>query len=287
MADRPPLDNSFDAARGETPPDAPAAREPGATEGPVLLARPVFVPEGPPPPPAFGEGISRRRAFWELAFLVGLFWCLQVVMAVPLILSDSKDAERYVNLAGAAVMGIAFVVSIAVMLRAAGQTFAAIGWRSSSPPADLAIGIGFTYAVFVVLFALTLVASAAAPELFRRMEDAQKNIEAAFPRLHPAGLLGITMWIALYEEVVFRGFLLTRLKAICGSWTWAVLLGSALFAVLHGYQGGFGIVLILLLGLTLSCLFVWRKSLLPPVTLHFLFNAAQFLQLYYLSDTWQ
>jgi len=80
------------------------------------------------------------------------------------------------------------------------------------------------------------------------------------------------------EEVYFRAHLMTMLRAIAGPSRAAssvvVLVPTILFAVLHGYQGGwigmldtgiFG-------GLTLSLLFLWRGRLLPCVVAHALWN---------------
>lgn len=80
------------------------------------------------------------------------------------------------------------------------------------------------------------------------------------------------------EEVFFRAHLMTTLRGALGTSPAAsavvVLVPTILFAVLHGYQGGwvgmadtgaFG-------GVTLSLLFFWRGRLLPCVVAHGLWN---------------
>lgn len=80
------------------------------------------------------------------------------------------------------------------------------------------------------------------------------------------------------EEAFFRAHLMTTLRGIVGASRAAtavvVLVPTALFAVVHGYQGGwigmldagaFG-------GATLSLLFLWRGRLTPCVVAHGLWN---------------
>ncbi|MDR3568725.1 MAG: type II CAAX endopeptidase family protein [Syntrophobacteraceae bacterium] len=77
---------------------------------------------------------------------------------------------------------------------------------------------------------------------------------------------------AVAEETLFRGYLLLRLKPLTGS-TWAaVLISSALFSIGHGYEGAAGVGTVAILGVLLACLYVWRKSLVAPVVLHFLID---------------
>ncbi|HEX7012544.1 MAG TPA: CPBP family intramembrane glutamic endopeptidase [Steroidobacteraceae bacterium] len=71
------------------------------------------------------------------------------------------------------------------------------------------------------------------------------------------------LWLsaALCEEVVYRGFLITRLLEAFGSTTWlskaaAVTISSVAFALVHAYQGPAGLVLTGVMGVLLSVLFV-------------------------------
>lgn len=71
------------------------------------------------------------------------------------------------------------------------------------------------------------------------------------------------LWLsaALGEEVVYRGFLITRLLEAFGSTTWlvkaaAVAISSLAFALVHAYQGPAGLVLTGVMGMLLSVLFV-------------------------------
>lgn len=71
------------------------------------------------------------------------------------------------------------------------------------------------------------------------------------------------LWLsaALCEEIVYRGFLITRLLEAFGGTTWlskaaAITISSAAFALVHAYQGPSGLILTGVMGLLLSVLFV-------------------------------
>ena len=87
--------------------------------------------------------------------------------------------------------------------------------------------------------------------------------------LAPAGAVCIRFLyflfiIALPEEIIFRGYLMTRLEAAKGSWKQAVLLSGLLFVLIHiPYQyivSGRGVVSYLLNGnlVTLLMTFIWH-----------------------------
>ena len=78
--------------------------------------------------------------------------------------------------------------------------------------------------------------------------------------------------VAVAEETIFRGYLLLRFRGITGSIAAAVLISSAVFSLGHGYEGAAGIGTVGVLGVILALIYVWRKSLVAPVVLHFLID---------------
>jgi len=85
------------------------------------------------------------------------------------------------------------------------------------------------------------------------------------------GLLFIAV-VAVSEEIIFRGYLLLRLRAITGSPAAALVLASLLFALGHGYQGSAGVVTVGTMGVLLGLVYLWRGSLTAPIVMHFLQN---------------
>jgi membrane protease YdiL (CAAX protease family) len=50
----------------------------------------------------------------------------------------------------------------------------------------------------------------------------------------------------------------------------AVLVSTVIFSLGHGYEGTAGVITVGVLGLTFALVYVWRKSLVAPVVMHFL-----------------
>ena len=72
------------------------------------------------------------------------------------------------------------------------------------------------------------------------------------------------------EESAFRGFVLTRLNSHIGNWWLTILIASLFFSLGHLYQGFSGMIFAGLYGASFSVLFLWRKSLFPCITAHFI-----------------
>jgi membrane protease YdiL (CAAX protease family) len=76
--------------------------------------------------------------------------------------------------------------------------------------------------------------------------------------------------VALCEESIFRGYLYFRLRTVTRSTTAALLLTSTTFALGHGYEGSLGVVTVGVMGLIFNLVYLWRKSLVAPMVMHFL-----------------
>jgi membrane protease YdiL (CAAX protease family) len=76
--------------------------------------------------------------------------------------------------------------------------------------------------------------------------------------------------VAVVEETIFRGYLISRLRTATGRTGAAVLLSSAIFSLGHGYEGTAGMVSVLALGVILALVYLWRRSLVAPIVMHFL-----------------
>jgi membrane protease YdiL (CAAX protease family) len=90
-----------------------------------------------------------------------------------------------------------------------------------------------------------------------------------------AALLPIAILVGVYEEIAFRGLLLSRLRTALAARlpqslavTLAVILSSAIFALGHGYQGVLGIVQTAAAGIAFAILALWRKSIWPCIFAH-------------------
>ena len=96
------------------------------------------------------------------------------------------------------------------------------------------------------------------------------------PGRSPADLLlalALVAVVAISEETIFRGYLLLRFRSVFGS-TWpALLIASVIFMLGHGYEGGAGALTVGVTGAVCGAVYLWRRSLVAPVTMHFLLDA--------------
>ncbi len=76
--------------------------------------------------------------------------------------------------------------------------------------------------------------------------------------------------VAVSEETIFRGYLIRRLQTATGNTAAAVLLAAVVFALGHGYEGPLGVVAVGVMGLIFSLVYLWSRSLVAPIVLHFL-----------------
>jgi membrane protease YdiL (CAAX protease family) len=89
--------------------------------------------------------------------------------------------------------------------------------------------------------------------------------------------------VAITEETIFRGYLILRFKSIWASVGTAAVLSSVIFSLGHGYEGTSGVVAIGTLGLVLAIIYIWRKSIVAPMVIHFLQDFLAIVLLPYLS----
>jgi membrane protease YdiL (CAAX protease family) len=82
--------------------------------------------------------------------------------------------------------------------------------------------------------------------------------------------LAMVLVVALAEETIFRGYLILRLRSLTTSTGLAIVLSSAIFALGHGYEGTSGVLTVGVMGAILAVIYVWRRSLVAPIVIHFL-----------------
>jgi CAAX protease family protein len=76
--------------------------------------------------------------------------------------------------------------------------------------------------------------------------------------------------VALAEETIFRGYLILRFKVITSNPIGAALLSAVIFSLGHGYEGSAGVVTVGVMGLVFAFVYMWRRSLVAPIVMHFL-----------------
>lgn len=85
-------------------------------------------------------------------------------------------------------------------------------------------------------------------------------------------ILGLILVIivAFSEETIFRGYLIRRFRGITASPAFAVILSSFIFSLGHRYEGTAGVATVFVMGVIFAIIYLWRKSLVAPMVMHFL-----------------
>jgi uncharacterized protein len=99
-------------------------------------------------------------------------------------------------------------------------------------------------------------------------------MSAIYKEARPVWMLWLTLIVAapLFEEMLFRGFLLTGLAASFMRPVGAVTVTAALWAAIHLQYSAVGIAIVFCLGLLLGAARIRTGSLIVPLTLHALQN---------------
>jgi membrane protease YdiL (CAAX protease family) len=168
-------------------------------------------------------------------------------------------------------------------LRAAGESSQALGLaRPAHLGKTLLAGLGYALLAYLAAIASTLLATRVLG--WPPMQTARLATIAGNP-LVLAGWLAIAWTTAAFgEEVLYRGFLLDRLRALLGTSRAAagvaVLLQAVAFGFSHAYQGATGILVSGTLGLVFGLLYLRAKSLWPLVIAHGLIDTVGLVAMY-------
>ena len=225
-----------------------------------------------------------RRALLEGALIslvfLGLIWGLALLGGGPQARVESP--VRSSVLLGSLMLGL-------VALRVFGPD-----WRSrlSVRPPSLedaffgGLGVAAIYAGNAALVGIRIAASGGVAQLTSEAQEKAKWA-TTFADVPLWVVLPLSLFVAVWEEAVFRGYLLGRFKAGLGTHprgpAIAVAVTALVFGLAHGYQGGWGMAQTALVGAALGALTLWRGSLWPAVVAHFSIDAIGLFALHFLK----
>ena len=237
---------------------------------------------------------SRGGAVVDVLVVVLIFVVLQTVAGLLILAlgaaSESPgERERAIIIPMLPIMALASFVAVGFVLRRRRQGLRSIGLHGDQPWINGAIGIAAAIATPMVIFLSLIGLQVFFPQLAAQMEENTERIMDLFPNVGPIGFVMVAALVGIYEEFLFRGFLMTRLRRATGSWTLGVLLSTTFFVALHAMDQTFSAVIaITILSLSFSLITIWRRSLVPAIVAHTLFDLAQFLILYQTAgDAWK
>ncbi|MCL5097854.1 MAG: CPBP family intramembrane metalloprotease [Candidatus Omnitrophica bacterium] len=147
-----------------------------------------------------------------------------------------------------------------------GESFRRIGWTRTKWGGEIGWGM--------VLFLPAVIGANALEQALRALGLSAPSKLPSF--LSATGVGGIILAcvlvvvVAVVEETVFRGYLILRIRTVTRRTSLAVVLSSVVFSLGHGYEGTAGVISVFVLGVVFALIYVWRKSLIAPMVMHFL-----------------
>lgn len=239
---------------------------------------PIADPAEPSPQP-FGPFTPRLGTYILLFFLIALWSTIGLLfMAVDTSGFDLSllDPVLYIYLP---TIIIQWLIFLAVFLAVRHETGRLSSLGFTRPKSShVAVALVFLIASNLLLAGLQFLLEQIGLPISK---DVDKIVEQAGQSVWWWLALSVTAGIC--EEACFRGYLITRLRAVIGrGWMLPVILATFSFAAGHTYQGWGGFIVIFAYGLMFCALFLRTGSLWPGIIAHFIQDfAAIFLYRWY------
>jgi membrane protease YdiL (CAAX protease family) len=211
----------------------------------------------------------------------GFFACLVVTellaRGVPAGEAEGPPPDAWTLLGARGGLSLVALLVIWGLLRKNDQSLASVGLGTRGLLTSPIWGLLAYLTVFGYVLALNLVFTWFWPSAAEAMKETQQHNLAHLPPMGVAMAMVFSLTIAIGEEVLFRGFIVTRLRCLTGSWTASVLISSVVFAALHVTQGWLAVLVILGLSIMLGFWLIWRKNLIVVIIAHMLFDATSLI----------
>jgi len=241
--------------------------------------------------PPFPWSLPPQTARRQAAAVLTLFYILVYGTAALVPYAPRGIAASMLSIL---LLGILMLLAVAVCVRrdvswrgslalARQRVWAVVGWSLFGFAATYALNVCLTTAYLLSGGGLEAQAASRMPWLQHLAE------------IPVRGILPLTVFVGFWEETVFRGFLLGRLRAAlpAADTPRAALLRDAIAVALcgvcfgagHGYQGALGLVQTTTAGIVLGAVTVWRGSLWPAIGGHLAIDAFGLLAIKALTRT--
>jgi uncharacterized protein len=235
--------------------------------------------------PPFAVGVPAGKARRQICLLLGVFYA--VIYGGGLLIGGHH--RRLASAIPSTLVLAGFMLFLTALLARRDPS-----WRMSFGLTRLRLGraIGWSLFGFLGTYALNIAVSTLYLSAHGDLESIAARRITQFGSLAelPLGVIApLVLFVAVWEETVFRGFLLGRMRAamprrstrgaaLCRDAV-AVLLTAVCFGAGHGYQGPLGLVQTATAGVALGILAVWRQSLWPAIGAHLLIDGFGLLAL--------
>ncbi len=220
------------------------------------------LPDGEIPKAGCSRPLARVQA---IELLVFLFLIIPSMVFSFFILKQANLRFEFMA-AGTILRDLAMVSLIVYFLWRNREFIADIGWTSKDAGREIGVGL--------LLFVPFFLGAALLGNLLGKAGFTIPGRPPSFLAATGAAqmILGtlLVIVVAFAEETIFRGYLILRVRAIFSSAPIAVLLSSAIFSLGHGYEGSAGVITVGFMGLVFALIYLWRRSLVAPIVIHFL-----------------
>ncbi len=217
-----------------------------------------------------GAGVPTEPARWKAA--VGLLIAI-ILPFVPLGKWIAPGSALRALLVREAVWWVYVGVVIVWLLRVEGQSLASIGFRR---PTWKTFVFGLLGAVAVL--ALMAAHYAVIVPLFHLNAAVAGGVRAKMMATPFFYRLLLVLRAAVVEEILFRAYLMEKVRQLTGSWGLAFIISVVAFTLAH--LSGWGVVqLIPVFGaaVVLGGLYIWRRDTAANILTHFITDGVGFL----------
>jgi membrane protease YdiL (CAAX protease family) len=209
-------------------------------------------------------GLSRREQFFE----VSVFLFLIVPSLALSFFAIKQGTLSFVLTAVATILrDLALVSLILFFIWRNREAITRIGWTLKNGWRDIVLGIVLFIPFF---FGASLLENALHQAGFSVPSTPTPSFLAAQGITEIVLAFVLVVVVAIAEETIFRGYLILRFRGLAASPVVAILLSAFVFSLGHGYEGTAGVVTVGAMGAVFAIIYVWRKSLVAPMVMHFL-----------------
>lgn len=270
----------------------------------IPLARPVANADAAvsvePVHEIFLEDSSRRAVCLDIVVVLLGLVVLEVLSEIAISFATGigelpddaakSDINKIMIMAVMPARAVIVTILVALVLSWRNQSLRSVGISIDRLGVNLLLGLVSLGIASGFIFSWGIALQFFAPATAQSFAGNADAIMSFLPRQAPIHFAWMFLAVGLWEELLFRGFLMTRLRRLTGGWTWAAIASSILFVVPHVIdQKAIALVPISMLAAVFCLVTIWRRSIVPAIVAHWLFDFSTFLFLYYFAsgDSWQ
>jgi membrane protease YdiL (CAAX protease family) len=213
------------------------------------------------------RAIPRGEARIEHLYEVGVFLFLIVPSMILGLFVVQQNLGFTIVALSTIFRDLALVALIAFFLWRNAEPVASIGWNPRDAAGEIGLGIILFIPTFAAMDLLEL--GLRSLGLSGTPASAQNLLVPAGPFQVALAVVLVTV-VAIAEETIFRGYLILRFENLFRDAAAAVVLSAFVFSLGHGYEGEAGVITVGVMGLIFALVYLWRRSLVAPMTMHFM-----------------